>query len=586
MKLSFHIASSLIGAASLFCQPQMAAAQVPVGTQFTYQGVLKNSGVPLNGTVDLRFTLWDAAVGGNQIGAAVPVNAVVIADGLVTANLNFGPGAFAGSQRFLQIEVDSTPGGGAGPFVTLTPRQQLNSVPYALFSLGGSGQWTPSGSNLNYTSGNVSIGTSTSSAKVTIYPNSGGGGVQTGLLVRNLNNADQYTVARFEADSPSAIAISAIVPSVNGATGRAIAGTNTSTTGWAGYFTGRVHVSSDVGIGTTDPQYRVHVEGGTVYSQTSQIPIRGRKTGTGTFPGVQGETDSTSSNASGVRGYVNALTPGTSSAGVLGRNFATNNVGVGVMGTHDSGGYGVMGVASGAGGYGGVFGDLSGAGQGILALKQTHLLDRTGIGTNAPNSMLHVNGATGTNPLRVQNAGLTKLLVHDNGFVMIGSANTPQDTLHVAGTTRTNVLRIMGGSDLSENFDVAELDQALPQPGMVVCIDPANPGKLIPSTRAYDRTVAGVISGANGINSGMIMGQEGSEADGAFPVALTGRVYVLVDAADGAIEPGDLLTTSDTPGHAMAARDASRSHGSIIGKAMTALPHGEKGMVLVLVSLQ
>ena len=208
-----------------------------------------------------------------------------------------------------------------------------------------------------------------------------------------------------------------------------------------------------------------------------------------------------------------------------------------------------------------------------------------GIGTTGPNSQLHVAAPEGSNAFRVQVAGTTRLLVHSNGNVSIGANVTPQDTLHVAGIMRTNSLRIMGGSDLSERFDVAPAGDAKPQPGMVVSIDPANPGKLVASTRSYDRTVAGVISGAGGINSGMIMGQEGSEADGAYPVALTGRVYVLADATGGAIQPGDLLTTSDRAGHAMTVTDHGRANGAIIGKAMTGLAAGETGLVLVLVSL-
>jgi hypothetical protein len=60
---------------------------------------------------------------------------------------------------------------------------------------------------------------------------------------------------------------------------------------------------------------------------------------------------------------------------------------------------------------------------------------------------------------------------------------------------------------------------------------------------------------------------------------------VQADASNGAIEPGDLLTTSTLPGHAMKVIDPARAQGAIIGKAMTALAAG-KGMVLVLVSLQ
>jgi hypothetical protein len=150
------------------------------------------------------------------------------------------------------------------------------------------------------------------------------------------------------------------------------------------------------------------------------------------------------------------------------------------------------------------------------------------------------------------------------------------------GRVTTQLLEITGGSDLSENFDIQSPDA---QPGMIVSIDPAHPGELAVSARAYDRAVAGVVSGAGGVKPGMLMGQRGSKADGKHPVALTGRVYCFVDASAGAIEPGDLITTSDTPGHGMKVNDHARAQGAIIGKAMTGLVNG-KGLVLMLVNLQ
>jgi hypothetical protein len=147
-------------------------------------------------------------------------------------------------------------------------------------------------------------------------------------------------------------------------------------------------------------------------------------------------------------------------------------------------------------------------------------------------------------------------------------------------------LRITGGSDLSEPFDIRPSSRGiLPSPGMLVSIDQEQPGRLSISSEAYDRKVAGIISGAGGIRPGMVMGQDGTIADGANPVALSGRVYCLVDAGFGAIQPGDLLTTSETPGHAMRVADYPRAQGAVIGKAMTPLDKG-KGLVLVLVSLQ
>jgi hypothetical protein len=117
---------------------------------------------------------------------------------------------------------------------------------------------------------------------------------------------------------------------------------------------------------------------------------------------------------------------------------------------------------------------------------------------------------------------------------------------------------------------------------MVVCIDPNNPGSLVVSTRTYDRTVAGIVSGAGGVKPGMLMGQKGSMADGATAVALSGRVWAWCDISNGPIQPGDLLTTSNTPGYAMKVSDYDKARGAIIGKAMSLLEEGT-GLVLVLV---
>ncbi|HWL94247.1 MAG TPA: hypothetical protein VNT79_12010 [Phycisphaerae bacterium] len=150
------------------------------------------------------------------------------------------------------------------------------------------------------------------------------------------------------------------------------------------------------------------------------------------------------------------------------------------------------------------------------------------------------------------------------------------------GRIVTPVLQITGGADLSEQFDISGDFE----PGMVVCIDENNPGKLVISQSAYDTKVAGVVSGAGGVRTGLLMGQRSQEeVDGKNAVALTGRVYCRVDASFGGIKAGDMLTTSSTPGHAMKASDRDRSHGTVIGKAMQPLDSG-KGLILVLVNLQ
>ena len=145
------------------------------------------------------------------------------------------------------------------------------------------------------------------------------------------------------------------------------------------------------------------------------------------------------------------------------------------------------------------------------------------------------------------------------------------------------VLKITGGADIAEPFDCDE--RHVIRPGMVMSIDSLNPGKLKIASERYDRRVAGIVSGAGGVNTGMVMGQEGSIADGEYPIALNGRVYCFADASYGSIECGDLLTTSNTPGHAMKVSDHSRSQGAVLGKAITTLKEG-RGLILVLVTLQ
>ena len=144
-------------------------------------------------------------------------------------------------------------------------------------------------------------------------------------------------------------------------------------------------------------------------------------------------------------------------------------------------------------------------------------------------------------------------------------------------------ITIEGGADLAEPFKITQADQPVEE-GEVVVIDDAHPGQLKLTDQPYDTRVAGVVSGANGINPGIQMHQQGL-LEGGKNVALTGRVYVKADASNGPIKPGDLLTTSSTPGRAMRVSDHLRAQGAILGKAMTALNEGE-GMVLVLVTLQ
>jgi len=94
----------------------------------TYQGQLRSSGAPFTGLVDLEFRLFDHISGGNQIGTLKTCPDCPVEDGLFQVELDFGPGAFDGSPRWLEIRVDGT---------ALAPRQKVTTAPVAAFALDG-----------------------------------------------------------------------------------------------------------------------------------------------------------------------------------------------------------------------------------------------------------------------------------------------------------------------------------------------------------------------------------------------------------------------------------------------------------------
>ena len=150
------------------------------------------------------------------------------------------------------------------------------------------------------------------------------------------------------------------------------------------------------------------------------------------------------------------------------------------------------------------------------------------------------------------------------------------------GKVAVKNLHITGGGDLAEPFDIEEESDI--EAGTVMVIDSDNPGKLQASIEAYDKKVAGIVSGAGGVKPGVTLQQEGI-LDGKILIAISGRVYCKAEAFSGPIRPGELLTTSHISGYAMRVSDNERSQGAVLGKAMTAL-NSETGLVLVLVNLQ
>jgi hypothetical protein len=138
----------------------------------------------------------------------------------------------------------------------------------------------------------------------------------------------------------------------------------------------------------------------------------------------------------------------------------------------------------------------------------------------------------------------------------------------------------LSGADCAEQFDIAYADRV--EPGTVMAL--ADDGRLEESQFPYDKRVAGVISGAGSYKPGIVLDQRESQPD-RKPIALVGKAYCKVDARYGAIEIGDLLTTSPTPGHAMKATDQLKAFGAVIGKALRPLKGGQD-LIPILIALQ
>ena len=259
-----------------------------------------------------------------------------------------------------------------------------------------------------------------------------------------------------------------------------------------------------------------------------------------------------------------------------------------------------------------------------LVLTNTGLV---GIGTNTPSNKLDVNGNIRTNKLYdrdntnyyVDPSGTSKFQTINLGGISYSSwpsgedsdwtisgddmyadvagnvgigTSSPDAKVTIQGTATQSILlkgyNYLGEEvvEIGEGFDYAEtfpISDSEISPGTVVVIDPDNIGSLTVSTTAYDKKVAGIVSGARNLSYGMRLGTYDKQGQ---PVALSGRVYCNVDTGYGAIEPGDLLTTSPTPGYAMVVNDHAKATGAILGKAMEGCSGGGTGQILVLVTLQ
>jgi hypothetical protein len=667
----------------------LRAGPTPASTAVSYQGQLLESGSPVDDTCDLRFTLYDAASGGNVVGSVVDLASVVIVDGIISEELDFGVDVFDGSARWIKIEVRCP--AGSGSYTELTPRQEILPAPMAHYALAGNegptGATGPPGpQGLTGPTGPLgpmgpagATGPPGPQGLQGIPGPTGPPGVQ-GAPGPQGSTGPPGPQGVPGVPGPTGPQGLMGIPGPIGPTGPAGADGDTH---WQLNGSDTYYNAGNVGIGTATPAHPLVITGtgarlinlnnsattgdawclyATTSSDSTSAIIGKNSAANGAGWGVHGSSDGTTGR--GVVGKANATTG--ENYGVFGQSFSSEGYGViGLASGADGTNFGVYGTTNSTDGYAGWF-DGRSAVEGIMEVRKPDAGTRIKLhpSNNDNDAMILVRSKSGTDIVELgeqflgdygilrlyetagdqtvslsgnNNSGGTLTLMNTggnsrlflsanasasgyattSGFVRLmdsdgdasiemvgedggghsgavmylynaaGEATIELDAQQGStgkGRIITSEIEITGGADLSEQFDVRPAGTD-PEPGYVVCIDPDHPGALVVSTSAYDRTVAGVISGAGGVDPGMLMGQRGSAADGAVPVALTGRVYVWCDASNGAIRPGDLLTTSEVAGHAMRVEDHGLGTGAILGKAMTGLEDG-RGLVLVLVTLQ
>ncbi len=152
--------------------------------------------------------------------------------------------------------------------------------------------------------------------------------------------------------------------------------------------------------------------------------------------------------------------------------------------------------------------------------------------------------------------------------------------IDAAGTGYFNGGTQASGADFAEQIAVADETQTY-APGDVLVISAETDRAVERSSTAYSTAVIGVYSTQPGYLAGA---PDTDNPLGGLPVAIVGIVPCKVSAENGAIQRGDLLVTSSTPGHAMRA-GADPAQGTVLGKALGELKSGT-GVIQILVTLQ
>jgi hypothetical protein len=271
------------------------------------------------------------------------------------------------------------------------------------------------------------------------------------------------------------------------------------------------------------------------------------------------------------------LSTSIDSPGVTGDNTADGD---GVFGEASHGGVGVHG--SGDAGTG-VLGDCN-AGRGIAGVSKTGIgvygTSDAGVGvwgTSDNNEGIH---AETKSTVTAAIAAFQKNAGSDSAALYAKHDGNRTAAFFEGNVVITGHIEFLQAADCAEDFDISA--ESCAEPGTVMALD--EDGNLRESCQAYDKRVAGVISGAGFYKPGLVLDKQQSQST-RKPVALLGKVFCKVDAQFGPIAVGDLLTTSPTVGHAMRADDRDKAFGAVIGKALRPQAEGQ-GLIPILIALQ
>ena len=253
----------------------------PQGTTFTYQGMLKEGGVPVSETCDFWFSLWDAHEDGNQVGPTLPFDGlgtnrppITVDNGLFTVGLDFGASVFNGQARWLAVVV-GCPTGVATP-TALTPRQPVTAAPYASYALagpGGGGFWAANGDNIHNTNmGHVGIGTSEPNYPLDVVGDASNKAIRAGGTLSVRKGLDEpgtgLSVSRTMATTPISISRTTSIDG-NKIDGFGILGTDAS-------LVLNSTSTGGVGIGTSSPARKLQVGDNTIPDSEGMIRLASR----------------------------------------------------------------------------------------------------------------------------------------------------------------------------------------------------------------------------------------------------------------------------------------------------------------------